>query len=195
MDKYKFNIKDIAFIIHSQLGIQNHPHLFPHISSTLLPDHHLIISKTSQLKVYDVFNDLGHKSTTKSPDGQKKITLHFVYAVTDDSRYKSQVVAGGHLINTPAESVYTGVVSLCGVHIIVFLAENAHSEATTQEKVYVIAGPEFNELEDHIFAIFKALYSLQPTASRLWDYAGMKDLQMYSVIQDSYLALLSRTFG
>ena len=40
-----------------------------------------------------------------------------------DGRYKSRVVAGGHLTKTPAESIYSGVVSLRGVRLVVFLAE------------------------------------------------------------------------
>ena len=77
--------------------------------------------------------------------------LHFVYAVKHDGRYKSRDVAGGHLTGTPVESVHSGVVSLRGVRIIIFLAElndletwqtnvgNTYLEAFTKEKVYVIA--------------------------------------------------------
>ena len=35
---------------------------------------------------------------------------------------------------------------------------NAYLEAKTDEKVYVIAGPEFGEKEGHVFIIRKALY-------------------------------------
>ena len=76
------------------------------------------------------------------------------------------------------ESVYSGVVSLRGVRIVIFLAElnglkiwqtdvgNAYLEATTEEKVYVIAGPEFGEKEGHIFVINKALYGLKTSGKR-----------------------------
>ena len=106
------------------------------------------------------------------------ITLHLVYAVKHDERYKSRIVAGGHLTGTPMESVYSGVVSLRGVRIVIFLAElnglkiwqtdvgNAYLEATTEEKVYVIAGPEFGEKEGHIFVINKALYGLKTSGKR-----------------------------
>ena len=105
----------------------------------------------SKFKEYDVFDDRGHKSTTSPADGNKKITVQCVYAVKHDiGQYKSRVIAGGHLIETPAESVYSGVFSLRGVRLVVFLAElnnlevwqsdvgNAYLEALTQEKVYVI---------------------------------------------------------
>ena len=78
--------------------------------------------KTSQ-KEYDGFGDRGHKSTAIPPKGYKRITVYFVYAVKHGGRYKSRVVAGGHLTETPAESVYYGVVSLRSVRLVVFLVE------------------------------------------------------------------------
>ncbi len=39
--------------------------------------------------------------------------------------------------------------------------DNAYLEAQTQEKVYIIVGPEFGELEGHTLIIFKALYGLR----------------------------------
>ena len=38
--------------------------------------------------------------------------------------------------------------------------------ATKEEKVYVIAGPEFREKERHIFVINKALYGLKTSGKR-----------------------------
>ena len=134
--------------------------------------------ETSQLSSYNVFKDLGHKSTVAAPATHKKISLHFVYAVKHDGRYKSRVVAGGHLTDTPLESVYSGVVSLRGVRLVVFLGElnglkiwqtdvgNAYLEAETKEKVYVIAGPEFGAQEGHVFVIVKALYGLKSSGLR-----------------------------
>jgi len=135
--------------------------------------------ETSQLLDYTVFDDYGPRHHAKPPEGYKKITYHFVYAVKHDGRYKSRLVAGGHLTDTPTESVYSGVVSLRGVRIVIFLAElneletwqtdvgNAYLEANTKEKVYVIAGPEFgDELEGHLFVIVKALYGLKSSGLR-----------------------------
>ena len=119
---------------------------------------------------YETFDDRGHKSSSAAPSGYKKINLHFVYDVKHDGQFKARVVAGGHLTETPVESIYSGVVSLRGIRIVTFIAElndlkvwqtdigNAYLEAYTNEKVYVIAGPEFGELKGHIFVIRKALY-------------------------------------
>ena len=77
-----------------------------------------------------------------------------------------------------AESIYSGVVSLRGIRLVVFLAElndlevwqtdigNAYLEAYTKEKVYIIAGPEFVGLEGHIFVIVRALYGLKTSRLR-----------------------------
>ena len=63
-----------------------------------------------------------------------------------------------------------------GIRIVTFIAElnnlkvwqtdvgNAYLEAYTNEKVYVIAGTEFGELEGHIFIIRKALYGLKTSS-------------------------------
>ena len=40
-----------------------------------------------------------------------------------DGRHKARIVAGGHLTDPNTESVYSGVVSLRGIRLIVFLAE------------------------------------------------------------------------
>ena len=43
---------------------------------------------------------------------------------------------------------------------------NAYLEAYTQEKVYIIAGPEFGELAGHTLIIVKALYGLRTSGAR-----------------------------
>jgi hypothetical protein len=46
-----------------------------------------------------------------------------IYDVKHDGRHKAQLVAGGHLTDPNTESVYSGVVSLHGIWLIVFLVE------------------------------------------------------------------------
>ena len=73
---------------------------------------------------------------------------------------------------------HSGVVSLHSVCLVTFLAElnglemwaadvgNAYLEARTKEKVCIIAGPEFGELEGHMLIIYKALYGLRSSGLR-----------------------------
>jgi hypothetical protein len=71
------------------------------------------------------------------------------------------MVADGHLMTVPVNSVYSGVVSLCGIWMLVFLVEmnglqtwstdisNAYLKAEMKEKVFFVAGPEFDDLAEH----------------------------------------------
>ena len=91
------------------------------------------------------------------------------------------MVADGHLTTVPVDSVYSGVVSLHGIQMLVFLAElnglqtwstdigNAYLEAETKEKVFFIAGPEFGDLAGHTLIIVKALYGLRSSGARWHD--------------------------
>jgi hypothetical protein len=83
------------------------------------------------------------------------------------------MVADCHLTDIPLESVYSSVVSLRGLQIITFLSElngldlwvtdigNAYLEAFIMERNYIVAGPEFGQLEGYYLIIVKALYGLR----------------------------------
>lgn len=125
---------------------------------------------------YKTFRDLGKHAG--APKGYTQIKVHFVFDVKHDGRHKARLVADGHLTDVPTESVYSGVVSLRGLRLILFLAElngmetwatdigNAYLEAETREKVYIKAGPEFGERQGHTLIIFKALYGLRSSGLR-----------------------------
>lgn len=78
----------------------------------------------------------------------------------------------------PISSACSGVVSLRGIRLVLFLAElngldswgtdvgNACLEAFTKEKVHMIAGPEFGELEGHKLIINKDLCGLRTSGLR-----------------------------
>lgn len=135
----------------------------------------------SQLDEYSTFEDIGHAQDTRPPAGHKKIRVHLVFDVKHDGRHKARLVADGHLTEAPLESVYSGVVSLRGFRLVLFLAElndlqmwstdigNAYLEARTCEKVYVIAGEEFGDRKGHILLIKKALYGLRTSGARWHD--------------------------
>ena len=129
-----------------------------------------------QIDEYKSFLDKG--IGFKPGNDYKKIRVHLVYAVKHDGRHKARLVAGGHLTETPVDSVYSSVVSLRGIRILAFLGElnglevwstdigNAYLETYTKEKVYIIAGPEFGEREGHTLIISKALYGLHSSGLR-----------------------------
>jgi Reverse transcriptase (RNA-dependent DNA polymerase) len=93
--------------------------------------------------------------------------------VKHDGRHKACLVAGGHLTDPNTESVLSGVVSLRGIRLVVFLAKlnslelwganvgNAYLEAKPKEKVSIVGGPEFGSLEGHTLLVDKALYGLR----------------------------------
>ena len=79
-------------------------------------------------------------------------------------------MADGHLTKELNETVYSGVVSLRNLRLAMFLAElnnlqlwgedvgNAYLQAPTKEKLYIVCGPEFEELQGHVLVMHKALY-------------------------------------
>ncbi len=129
--------------------------------------------------VYEVFKDVG--KGTPVPDGYKNIRVHLIYDMKHDGRHRARLVADGHLTYVPEESNYSGVVSLQGFRLLVFLAElnglklwgtdisSAYLEAHTKEKVCIIAGPEFGPLEGHRLIVNKALYGLRTSGQRWHD--------------------------
>ena len=87
-------------------------------------------------------------------------------------------MADGHLTPEPIENIYSGVVSLRNLMLVIFLGKlnnldiwgadigNAYLEAFTDEKLYIVAGPEFQELEGYILIFLKALYGLKSSGKR-----------------------------
>ena len=96
--------------------------------------------------------------------------MHLVFACKHDGCHKARLVAGGHLTPDPVDSIYSGVVSTRSLRKTIFLSKlinmkvwgadisNAYLEATTNEKLYIVAGPEFEELQGRMLVIHKALY-------------------------------------
>ena len=90
-----------------------------------------------------------------------------MFAVKFDGRHKARLVADGHLTPEPVKNIYSGVVSLRNLRLVLFLGTlnnldiwgadigNAYLEAFTDEKLYIVAGPEF---EENILIFLKALH-------------------------------------
>jgi hypothetical protein len=128
-------------------------------------------TEMGQLLEYTTWIDKGIGGI--APNSYKKIRCHMICDIKHDGWHKARLVSGGHLTEPNTESVYFGVVSLCGIRLIVFLAKlnplelwgadvgNAYLEVLTKEKEYIIGGPEFSDLAGHTLLIYKALYCLR----------------------------------
>jgi hypothetical protein len=136
-----------------------------------------IQAELQQINEYDTFQDLGKQAPP--PSTHKRINVHFVFDVKFDLRCKARLVAGGHLTDPLIQDApYSGIASLKSIRTCLFIAElnglsmcaadvgNAYLEAKTKEKVYIVAGPEFGELQGHTLVIDKALYGLRTSGAR-----------------------------
>ena len=120
--------------------------------------------EVEQFKEYQVFKDFGmavyDKNTiTNAPKGHQKIRVHFVFDVKHCGKSKARLIAGGHLTK-----------EWRNLRLAMFLAElnnlelwgadvgNAYLQALTREKLYIVGGPEFEELRGHVLVMYKALY-------------------------------------
>ena len=93
-----------------------------------------------------------------------------MFDVKHCGKFKAILVADGHLTKEPNETVYSGVVSLRSLRLTMFLAElnglqlwgadvgNTYLQALTKEKLDIMAGPEFDDLQGHVLVMHKALY-------------------------------------
>jgi len=75
----------------------------------------------TQLHEFKTFNDLGKGA--KAPEGYRKIRVHLVFDVKHNGWHKSRLVANGHLTEVPLDSVYSGIILLCRLSLLLFLAE------------------------------------------------------------------------
>ena len=144
-----------------------------------------------QLAECKTFRNMGKHA--KIPRDHQRIRVHFVFDVKHDLRCKSRLVAGGHMTDPPKDSVYSGVVTLRSLRLCMLLGElnglnvaaadlgNAYLMAYTKEKLYIIAGPEFGDLQGCLLVIVKALYGLRTSGARWHEFFAdtLSDMGFY----------------
>ena len=115
---------------------------------------------------------VNHECTSQSPKDQGTLNICGKW------QHKERLVADGSLTPEPVENIYSGVVSLRHLMLVIYLGEpnnpelweadigKAYLEAYIHEKLCIIAGPEFEELEGFILIFNKALYGLKSIGKR-----------------------------
>jgi hypothetical protein len=111
---------------------------------------------------------------TKVPVGYEFMQCHIIFDIKIDGfKRKARMVAGGHMLDAPAVSTYSSVVSRETVRIALTLAalndldvkssdiQNAYLCAPCEEKVYTVLGPEFGADVGKKALIVRALYGLK----------------------------------
>ena len=121
-----------------------------------------------------------------------------MFDVKQCGKCKAWLVADGHLTKAPNETVYPGVVSLRNLRLAMFLAElndlqlwgadvgNAYLQALTKEKLHIVAGPEFEELQGYIVVMYKVLYGTRSGGAcwhdKLFDILQQMDFKLQKQI-------------
>ena len=113
-----------------------------------------------------------HKRILNAPPNHQKIRVNLIFDVKYNGRHKARIVADGSLTPEPVENIYSGVVSLRHLRLVIFLGKlnnlelwgadigNAYLEAYTNERLFIIACAEFEELKGFILIFNKILYEI-----------------------------------
>ncbi len=110
----------------------------------------------------------------KVPIGFQRMQCHMIFDIKmEDLRWKSRLVAGGHMTDAPATTTFASVVShetvrialtlagLNDLHVKVLDIENAYITAPCTEKIWAVLGPEFGSDGRKIAIVVCALYGIK----------------------------------
>ncbi|MEM7375758.1 MAG: reverse transcriptase domain-containing protein, partial [Bacteroidota bacterium] len=114
------------------------------------------------------------------------IPYHIVFDVKFYGRRKARLVCGGNFTSPPKEDTYSGVLGIGAVHLAFQLAllnglqvcaadvGTAFLYGKTREKVYIVAGKEFGNLQGQKLIIDKGLYGLRSSAARFHEHLAAR---------------------
>ena len=137
------------------------------------------------LNKYNTFK-LADFTVESPPEGYTKLPHHIVFDVKFDLRRRARLVGGGNHTQLEKEETYSGVVGTDTVRWAMFIGEmnglsccagdigSAYLHSITRERIFIVAGPEFGELEGRCFIIYKALYGLRTSAARWHEHLSKK---------------------
>ena len=144
-----------------------------------------LIRNSSEINDYKTFRVLQDDEPT--PRGYQRIPYHIVFDVKFDGRRKARLVAGGNRTDPPKEDIFSGVVSMEAVRLGFILARmndlqvcagdvgNAFLNGKTNEKVFIVAGPEFGpKLHGKRLIVDRSLYGLRSSAARFHEHLSVK---------------------
>jgi Reverse transcriptase (RNA-dependent DNA polymerase) len=109
--------------------------------------------------------------------GYQQIKCHLIFDIKMDFTRKARFVAGGHTTETPPSLTYSSVVSRESVRIALLISAlheldvcaadvgNAYLNAPCREKIFTIAGPEFQSEVGKVMIIKRALYGLKSSGA------------------------------
>ena len=132
-------------------------------------------TKMDCMDICKVFEGVGGGAAV--PEEYRNIRVHFVYDVKHNGGHHTGLVTGGHLTDIPVGNVYSGVVSLRGFRLFMFLTELnslevwnidilfACVETYAEGKVCIAVGPKVGPLESHRLFIDGVLCRLRSSGA------------------------------
>ena len=174
--KYKFGVQ-------VPLTVRQALHLDAENGNTLWRD--AIKKEMGCLNKFQTFK-LADFTKDSPPDGYTYLPHHIVFDVKFDLRQRARLVGGGNHTQLEKDETYSGVVGMDTVRWAMFIGEangltccaadigSAYLQSMTRERIFIVGGPEFGDLEGKVFIVYKALYGLQTSATRWHEHLSKK---------------------
>ena len=138
------------------------------------------------------------------PIEYQRVNFHIIFDVKmEDIRHKARLVAGEHVIETPATIAYEIIVlrettridlaldDLNDFPVKVADIQNAYSTAPVIEKIWEVLGQEFGEYDGRKAIVVSDLYVLKSAGATVWNHLAycMHNLGFLPCPSDLYLRM------